>query len=150
VITGSFAVLSFVVYNSEDTSLGIYFGFVAVISLIFYPFYLRWKYKKHFLNHIRENLKSNIGKTASIVINEDHILTFDEDESESRINVKMIKSIHDLPQHYLIKLDGGKALILPKNKVNEPKQLQQDLIELAKSLSLSVEDNTKWDWNKSW
>ncbi|MEQ9008478.1 MAG: hypothetical protein RLO12_01085 [Fulvivirga sp.] len=149
-VTGAFAVLAFVVYQNGDRVLGTYFGVFSVITLIFYPFYIRWKYKKHFLNHIREHLSNNFGKTASLEFHDGYILTFDENKSESKISLNLIKSIHELPQHHLIKLDGGQTLIMPKDKVNDLQQLESDLTKLAESLNLRITDNTKWNWSKSW
>ncbi|MBD8489756.1 YcxB family protein [Echinicola sp. CAU 1574] len=149
-VTGAFALLAFVTYNNKDEVLGIYFGVLSIISFIFYPFYIRWKYKKHFLSHIREHLASNFGKKASLEFQKDYILAFDENESESKINLKSVKSIHELPEHHLIRLDGGQTLILPKQKTNNLHQLESDLNQLAKSLGLTIMDNTKWTWNKSW
>tara|TARA_R110002049_G_scaffold305808_1_gene503301 strand:- start:2005 stop:2436 length:432 start_codon:yes stop_codon:yes gene_type:complete len=142
--------LAFIVYSNNDIISGIYFGIASVLSLVFYPYFIRWKYKKHFLNYIRENNSNNFGKTASLEFHNDHILTFDENESESKISLKLIKSIHELPHHHLIKLDGGQALILPKQRVNDLKQLESDLTKLANSLNLIITYNVKWQWEKSW
>jgi hypothetical protein len=149
-VTGAFAILAFVVYNNNDKILGTYFGVFSCITFIFYPFYIRWKYKKHFLNHIRENLANNFGKSASLEFHNDHLLTFDDSESESKISMNLIKSIHELPQHYFLKLDGGQTLILPKRKVNDLQKFESDLKQLAQSLEINITDNTKWEWKKSW
>ena len=148
--TGSFAVLAFALFYIGDAVLGTSFAIVSVISLLFFPFYIRWKYKKHFLNHIRENFSNNFGKKASIEFRDNHFLTYDENESESKISFNLIKSIHELPEYYFFRLDTGQTLIMPKQKITDLEAFQAELESLTESLGLQISDDTKWSWTKSW
>lgn len=147
-VSGSFAVLAFVMYDRGDTFPAICFAILSVISFIFYPFYSQWKYKKHFSNHIKEHLSNNFGKQVSLEFKEDHIYADDGDNSESRIGFNLIKSVHELPDHYLIRLDSGQSVILPKLKIKELEQLKGDLKTLAETLQMNIIDNTQWRWKR--
>lgn len=149
-VTGSFVVLAFVFLNKGDTGIGTNFIIAGVFSFIFYPFFIRWKYKRHFEKHIKEHLSNNFGQKMNFEIGEDQFITRDEENSESKISFSLTKSMHELPKHFLIRLDNGQSLILPKEKVPDLDRLRSDLVSLAQKLNLMIVDNTKWNWNKSW
>jgi hypothetical protein len=149
-VTGSFAVLAFVIYDSGDKLPGICFMILSIVSFIFYPFYIHWKYKKHFSDHIKEHLSNNFGKQVNIEFKEDHMLADDGNNSESKISFNLIKSVHELPDHYLIRLDSGQSVILPKQKIKELEQLKGELKTLSENLQMNIIDNTQWRWSKSW
>lgn len=149
-VTGAFGLLAFVFYQKDDVGLSNYFIFTSILSLIFYPFYIRWKYKRHFKKYINEHFSKNFGKKAYIELQEGHILTQDEDRSESKISCTSIESFHELPEHFLIRLNNGQSLILPKNKIEQLDQLRSDLSQLANKRQLLMTDNLNWKWEKSW
>ena len=41
-------------YQSNQALLTSYFLTLSGLSLVFFPYYTRWRYRKHYLNHIRE------------------------------------------------------------------------------------------------
>ena len=44
-------------FYTDRTNLGIYFLVISVISLAFYPLYLKWLYKRHFTKICQNTLR---------------------------------------------------------------------------------------------
>ena len=145
-ITVTFLLLAWLFHNSLNESLRNYFLVVAGICLIFYPFYSRWRYKKHYRKHVRLNHANSFGQTVYIEFLEGHILTKDDEDSESKINLSYVVSLNELPEHFLIQIKGGQSLILPKQKIGHVEKLRTDLVELAKKVGLQLTDHTQWKW----
>ena len=76
----------------------------------------------------------------------DHILTKDDADSESKVSFSQIESMTELPEHFLIRLNGGQSLILPQRKISELSQLRSDLEQVRQKVGLEIIDNTNWKW----
>ncbi|PTB94075.1 hypothetical protein C9994_12420 [Marivirga lumbricoides] len=146
IIVLTFIVCSGLFYIESNAFLRNYFVLLAFISLIFYPLYSRWKYKRHYLRHIREHFSGTTGKQATIEFQEEFIFESDETNSESKINYSTIESLNELPNHFIIRLKTGQALVLPKNKIENIDQLHSDLLELTKRLGVELKNHKNWKW----
>jgi hypothetical protein len=144
--TLAFAVLSYLMEQSNNEFLRNYFIGIAILSLVMFPFYSRWRYKKHFKKHVNEHYAKSYGKQASLEFQKDHVLTQDEFDSESRINHSQIESVNELPNQFLIRLGNGQSLILPKRKTEQIDKLRADLIDLGNKVGHELSDNTSWKW----
>ena len=145
-ITLAFLCLAWVFQKESNEFLRNYFIGISIISLIFYPFYSRWRYKKHYSNHINENLSQNFGKEVTIEFLDEHFLTQDAFGSESKISYSQVQSFNELPEHFLVRLNNSQSLILPKNKTEPIDELRRGLTELASKLGFNINDNTSWKW----
>jgi len=117
---------------------------VAVLWFVIYPFYSRRVYVRHFNKHIAEYYQEriNIPGETSIV---DDSLVFVSDNTEGRIVLSELKSIIELKDHFLLQIDAGSAVILPKGNI-EKTELDSFIEELEKSAELSRLDKTSWVW----
>ena len=146
ILTGVFLILAWLFYRSSNETLTYYFLTVAIISAIFYPFYSRWHYRKHYKRHVKTTFSKSIGQMVFVEFQNDHILTKDDADSESKVSFSQIESMTELPEHFLIRLNGGQSLILPQRKISELSQLRSDLEQVRQKVGLEIIDNTNWKW----
>ncbi|WPP52683.1 YcxB family protein [Catalinimonas niigatensis] len=145
ITTGFFFILALFYYAGSDTIPAYSFLLIGMLSLFLYPLYYRWRYKRHYRKYIREQFANNFGKSTSLSFEDDHILAKDDD-SESKIGYAQIEIISKLPEHFLIRLKNGHAIIIPKSKVNYGEALEQELVRLADRLHLPLKDESHWKW----
>lgn len=144
--TTIFLAIAWIMELSENPELRNYFLIMALITLVFFPFYIKRKYRNHYERHVKTNLSENFKKEATVTFEEDHVFLADENGSESKVAFAQVKAVHELPNHYLMFLKGGQTLIFPKDKIEEKLALRQDLIKLAEAINTSIEDHTDWKW----
>lgn len=51
--TLTFVLLGVLFYSSNNLFLGLYFWGVALLTVFCFPSYSRWRYKKHYLRHVK-------------------------------------------------------------------------------------------------
>jgi hypothetical protein len=141
-----FLLLAVYFYLQENQDMMIYFLGVGLLSMIIFPFYLQWRYKKHYQKHVRRNFGASFGKKLFLEFSEEHIIGKDEDGSEMKINYSQIDAFHELPDHYFIKLNNGTAIVVPKVALSNHEEFQSEYKKVAKKLGLEIEDNTSWKW----
>ncbi|MBK6267087.1 YcxB family protein [Marivirga sp. S37H4] len=101
------------------------------------------------MRHIKEHMSGSIDKLTTLEFQEDFVYGIDETNSESKINYSTIESFNELPQHFLLRLKGGQALILPKHKIVEKEQLRSEILEVTKKLGVELKNYTNWKWRGS-
>jgi len=146
IMTGMFLILALLFHRSANQHLTNYFLVVSAISLVFYPAYSAWRYKKHYKKHVNENFSKTFGQEVTIEFGTDFVLTRDQEQSESKINYSQVDSIFELPEHFLMRMKNGQSLIMPKFKISNLDELRKELTELAKKLNLELLHNMNWKW----
>lgn len=138
-----YIVLGLFILYLKKTELAILFFAFAVIWFLFYPLYSKWKYKKHFEKHIKENHKNRIGKKA--------ILNFDKDSdfietadfgTQTKIQNSEFDKLIELKDHYFLRLKSELTLIIPKRAVSE----QEKFKKLFSDIDLEYVDELNWEW----
>lgn len=69
--TVTFLLLALLFFKSDNYLLGNYFLIISGLCLALYPFYTRWRYKKHYLKYIQETYKNRFGEESTLEINDD-------------------------------------------------------------------------------
>ena len=146
ITVGTFFLLALVLYQDADKVLSYSFFGASIICLLFYPLYTRWRYKNHYKKQVNEHFSKSFGKQTTLEFKEDQFLMKDELGSESKMNYEMIASMHELPSHFILRLNNAQSLILPKDDIPEVEQLRSELVDLAKKLSLQLTDHSDWEW----
>lgn len=137
---GSIAV-AFLSYLNQNNSMSIYFGLMAIACGIFYPKYFKWRYKKHYKTHIKENYSKCFGQIATIEINNDSIYSKDK-TGEGRIKLSEIEKIDETDKHFFLKISSGHSLLLPKKKLPNVDELRKKFNDIG----LVVNNETNWKW----
>ena len=144
--TGLFLILAWLFYKNSNEFLTNYFLGAGIICAIVFPVYSRWRYKQHYRKHVNTNFSKSFGHEASVEFLDEHFLTKDDFNSESKVSNSQIESINELPEHFLIRLNNGQCLILPKHKIAQLEKLRAELLELGKKIGHELTDNTNWKW----
>jgi len=131
----------YVGYIREDNSIAIVFIGFAIVWFVFYPLYSRWRYKKHFQKHVKENYKNRINKPIEIDFEEDSIKTKDT-TSESKINGTNLKELIETKNHYFIKLTTDLSIVIPKHSIEN----QTEFVERVTKLGAKYIDDLNWKW----
>ena len=140
-----FGILGFLFYLSDNIVLFYYFIFVGLASFILLPFYIRWKYKKHYLKHVQDVYKNNFGKEAIINFSEEYIESSDA-ESEGKIKYTQIKEINETGTHFFIKFSSGHALILPKSMCEKIDDVTTFFKNLTEKYDIKYNHHLDWKW----
>jgi len=143
--TVTFLLLAYLFFDSDNDFLGIYFLIAAGISLIFYPLFSRWRYKRHYLKYIQETYKNRFGEQCTIEITDDTIATKDK-TGEGRINTTEIEEINEIAEFYFVKMTTGQTLIISKVKTDELEKIKNQIKSLVekKAIRYNIELNWKW------
>jgi hypothetical protein len=142
-MTITFFCLSYLSYTYNDATLSIYFLFVAIVFLFFYPFYWKWRYKRHYLKHVSELYKNNTGEASTITFEKDFISTTDN-FGEIKLKVSEIEEINEIKNYYFIKSRNGLSLIISKVKSESLKEIQERIKSLTES---GIKHNVDLNWN---
>lgn len=144
-LTGVTFALGALLYDREDPIIGYYFAVIGVLVFAFYPLYSRRRYRNFFRNHIQRHYSERFGKEVILRLEEDQIYSFD-DGSETIVKLTELRAIVELPEHYLLGLEGGNSFILSKNKVENPKALKEEVEALSRKTRISIRRDTDWKW----
>ncbi|UII26235.1 YcxB family protein [Fulvivirga maritima] len=145
-MTGIMFLFSFFFYQKGNMWLTIYFAIIGVIVLILYPLYLKWLYQRHYRRYIKDKFSDKFGKTITLELYDDQLISKDEDDTQSKFAYRTVDHITELPKHFLIKVKSGVALIIPKERVNDPEQLKNKLTFISDFANAAYLDQQKWKW----
>lgn len=141
--TLTFLCLAYLFFQSENDFLGNYFLILTGLSLVAFPFYSRWRYKRHYLKYVRDTYKNKFGEKWEIEVDNETIGTKDK-TGEIKINKTEIEEINEIKDYYFLKARTGVTLIVSKNKsddINKVKDLIKSLVE-----TFGVKHNIELDW----
>ncbi|WP_268225708.1 YcxB family protein [Sinomicrobium oceani] len=117
------------------------FGITAISWFVFFPFYSKWRYKRHFEKHVKENYKNRINTPVEIDFDENSVYTKDF-TSESKINGNELKELIETRNHFFIKLTTDLALIVPKHSIEN----QTEFKKIVTELGAKYVDELNWKW----
>ncbi|NRD20952.1 YcxB family protein [Winogradskyella eckloniae] len=127
----------------KKTELAIaFFGF-AVLWFLFYPLYSKWKYKKHFEKHIKENYKNRIGKKATLNFDKDaDFIEASDFGTQTKIQDSEFDKLIELKDYYFLRLKSELSLIIPKRAVSD----QEKFKKLFSDINLEYVNELNWEW----
>ncbi|HMJ46781.1 MAG TPA: YcxB family protein [Ferruginibacter sp.] len=137
--------LAFVFYQGDNKFMMYYCLGFAVLTLLFYPLYLRFHYKKHYRKFIEDTYKNRDGEIATVIFNDNNIETFDK-TGESKINHSEIEEITETGEYFYLKMRSGGSLIVPKRKIEAIDDLRTLLQRLGNRLNIKFVSDLNWKW----
>lgn len=143
--TVTFACLAYLFYDSANEFLGIYFLVVTVLSLTLYPFYSRWRYKRHYRKYIRDTYKNRFGEKCDIAFTSDTIVTKDK-SGEVKINKSEIEVINEIKEYYFIRTRTGVTLIISKTKADDIEEIEKEIKSMIEVRGLKHTIELDWKW----
>tara|TARA_R110002124_G_scaffold277288_1_gene448438 strand:- start:520 stop:1053 length:534 start_codon:yes stop_codon:yes gene_type:complete len=117
------------------------FLILCLICILFYPKYIKWRYKKHYLNFIKDNYQARIGKTESLDFQE-KIIHSKSATGEGKIYLTEIENIYEIPRIFIMSIKSGMSIIIPKKYISDLNQLKKKFTDLK----LKVDENLDWKW----
>jgi hypothetical protein len=145
ILTLSFLILAYSFYVGNDKALGIYFLVLSGLTSILYPFYTRWRYKNHYLKHIRDTYKNRFGGNTDLEFNDDTIVTRDK-TGEMKINKSELQEINEIQDYYFIKIKSGDSLIISKAKSDDLEKIKSELKSITDKLGIRHNVELNWKW----
>ncbi|PVD52399.1 hypothetical protein DC498_09840 [Terrimonas sp.] len=145
IASGTFFLLGFLFFDSNNPLLAYYFLAFGIVSLIFYPLYQRNQYKSHYAKFISDTYKNRFGQTANIHFAENVIETNDI-TGESKINLSELENVTETGEYFYPSLRTGGHLIIPKSKISNIPQLRQELRQLCGRLKINYIEDLNWKW----
>jgi hypothetical protein len=100
------------------------------------------QYEKHFRRYTREQYKEFIGKTFSLALEDDLIIS-SFGLQENRIPVSQINSLQETPSLYIINSNTTHPVIFQKSG---NQSMWEVLVEKSKEIQIPVEDHLGWKW----
>lgn len=143
-LTLSFLLLGLALSLNMDRFLSFYFIGLSLITLIFYPFYQRRQYKKHYEKHIIENYANRIGVESELGFEEDYIVSKAANQ-EGKIKITEIQEINEISENLFIKIKTGESVIIPSG-FYEFDSLKKQLKDLTESLGIAWNIHLDWKW----
>ena len=115
-VTIAFFVLGLVFYDMANKLMMYYFFGASLISFIFYPFYLKYHYKKHYQKFINDTYKNRTAEPSTICFKEQQVELFDK-TAESKINFTEFEEIVEKTQERLYDADFIESMELSFKEV---------------------------------
>jgi len=143
--TISFLCLSFLFFRSDNNAIGYYFLILSGISLVFFPFYSRWRYRRHFLKYTRDSLKNRFDEMVTLEISQETIRTKDK-TGEMIINTSEIEEINEISNHCFVKMKTGQSLIISKSKTESFEEIKNALLDIANTMGIKYNMELDWRW----
>ena len=125
----------------NNLALIIYCGVFSVLSLLFYPNYFIWRYKKHYQKFVKENYINRFGVSESLEFTQDSIL-YSNKTGDGKIILSEIERIDETQKHFFVKVSSGLSIIIPKSELESREEFKSKLNEL----DLQITDQTNWKW----
>jgi hypothetical protein len=129
---------------SEITIALIFISF-GLIWYFMFPFYTRRRYIKHFEKYLDENFQNRYGK-AIILIFEDEYITSIDYLGESKLRIKEITNINEIPDYCFIKLSSGESLIVPTKKINNLTEFDEFIKHITTNHQIDLIVDSNWKW----
>lgn len=143
-VTISFLVLGLATRQNIDGFISNYFIGVSIFTLITYPFYQRWRYRKHYEKHINENYTNRFGVESELRFEDGYIVNVAENE-EGKIKITEIQEINEIVDNLFIKIKTGGSVIVP-SKLPEYEMLKKQLADLVEPLGIVWNTQLDWKW----
>ncbi|MBI3220539.1 MAG: YcxB family protein [Bacteroidetes bacterium] len=143
--TITFLCLAYLFYHSDNDFLTIYFLVIAGLSLTLFPFYTRWRYKRHYLKYIRDTYKTRFGEKCELEFTPDAIVTKDK-SGEVKINKSEINEINEIKDFYFLKTSSGMALIISKSKTEDIEKIKSEIKSLVETGGVKHNIELDWKW----
>ncbi|MBB6128063.1 YcxB family protein [Mucilaginibacter lappiensis] len=131
-------------FTGSNEFYNYYFLGMGVLSFIFYPYYQRYKYRRHYQKNVSEMLQYRIGKPCEVNFLPDFILTKDV-TGEGKMNTSEITEINEISSHYFIRTKSGETLIIPKAQIHSP-SFVTDLVAIFKNPNIMINKQLDWKW----
>jgi hypothetical protein len=136
------AVGAYFKFAKDQTSTAVIFLGAGVMWYFLYPAYAKWRYKNHFKQYIKANYHERFGKTSTLSIQSDGI-DFNDSTGNGHIKSETLAHLIELKAYYLVTIETGQSLIVPKSAVSNAPEFKKAL----KDFGVQYHDEQAWVWS---
>jgi hypothetical protein len=137
--------LAYLFRDRPDNFLRNYFLVMAIIAVPFYPFYSRWRYKRHYSKYVRDTYKDKVGLEAILTFTPDAIHCKDR-TGEMVLYKSEIEAIDVIQDYYFLRVKGAGNLVFPKAKVDSLEALEAEIRSLLERGGIKHTVDLNWKW----
>ncbi|WP_298516915.1 YcxB family protein [uncultured Kordia sp.] len=140
-LTITFAVISFYFLMKQESSMSISAGLVTLITVLYYPKYFNWRYKKHYQKHVRNTHSKRFGQTEHMEISADSII-IKNTIGEGKIKTSEIKKIDETKDYFFLKISTDDLFFIPKKELTNTDALRMKF----KEIGFTINDQTNLEF----
>ena len=137
--------VTFLSYNSDNFVLFLFFCFITLSTIIFYPVYFKDRFKTHYKKHISETYKKWFGEKINIIFKESFLESKDI-TGELKLNYSVFSEIIEVSIHYFISIETGGTLIIPKEYLENLDEISNFFRNLALKSKIEYQNDLDWKW----
>lgn len=128
-------------YQNKNLLVSGVFVLVAFLWYLFYPKYSKWFFSRVYKRHIEATKAKSVGHTITLDINQEGIIG-KEDGIVSNVPKSDLDQLIILPKQYLLQLENGATMILPRQAVDNATAFESAL----SNLGMAINDQRQWQW----
>lgn len=140
-----FLLLSYLFWSQGNTFLMWAFLFWVLMSLLFYPMYLRRHYRKHYEGFIEENYANKIGEKGYFKFENAQLFSRSRG-IEAILDYSEFEKVVEISTHFFLYLKSGVAYIFPKRDFSEVDNLRNFLFQLCEDQEIGFSSELNWKW----
>lgn len=141
-----FLAVALMSYYHKITLVSYVSGIAALLVFITYPtFYLKWLYKRHYKNHLKNSYNTKAVAELTLKITEDTI-SIEEEGGELTQKISQINQIDEIADYYFIQLLSGITIIIPKKKLENISVVAEKIKALAEKNKIPYHLELDWKW----
>lgn len=130
-------------YLKNETFL-MYYGLLCTFMVLcFGNIHLRWRSKRHYSRHVKNNNNGQSQETVQIEISNEQIRVIDK-VSDSNIKISEITLVNEIKDYYFLKLSTGPNVIIPKTAPS----LNNEINAMIKNHNISHVVQLEWKWGR--
>jgi YcxB-like protein len=141
----AFLSMAWLFYQKRDNFLAYYFLAFGILYMLFYPYYSKWFYRRHYKRSVTETFKNRFDKLSTVTIDDKYIHDV-TDSGETKISISQIEKIYDTGDYFFLRLGPGDTLIIPKLKISNADLVKKELKEIAAKLNVDLIEMKDWRW----
>lgn len=117
----------------------------ALPAYFLFPFSMKRRYKRIYQRIIAEKHKDEDAEVNTVVIDDNHITTFDSGNNFS-FDITQLKEITEVGNYIYLRMKSGTAIIIPVQKVEQLTELRTELKAIAGKQNVPVVSLPDWKW----
>lgn len=137
--------LALLMFYNEQVLYGSLILTFSILWYYYYPMFERNKYLKYYSSFVDENFKSKFDIETILEFTKEEIRTLD-DMGSSIIKNEQITQIDETLEHLFITLSPEVGIILPKNKIENIKELEEWIDQMTIKNQISKNVDLDWVW----
>ena len=125
---------------------GSYILFISsAIILLFYPFYQRYYYKRHYQKFNAGNYKERFGQSSVLNF---HTNDFEivSPGMEAKFEYSALERIDEIGNYFFLEIKTGGGIIVPKKHIGNMEEFESLMDKIIHKYSLEKNTELNWKW----